>query len=215
MSLMKIVAAALAGAALLAATKADWTKTVTPTPAGTYVIGNPAAPKKLVEYASYTCSHCATFAGESAAPLKAAIASGKVSVEFRHAIRDTLDLSAAILARCAGPTRFQAASEAIFAAQPQLFARAEKVTLPPGNDFVAAAKAYANGTGLLPIVAKHGVTPARAEQCLSDKAEYVRMEMMTREAWSERKIPGTPHFLVNGAAVDAHNWATLAPRLTN
>lgn len=215
MNRMKIIAAALAGAALLAATKADWTKQVTPTPTGTYVVGNPAAPKKLVEYASYTCNHCASFAGEASAPLKAAIASGKVSVEFRHAIRDTLDLSAAILARCAGPARFTAASEAIFAAQDQLFAKAEKVTLPPGNDVVAAAKAYANGTGLLPIIARHGVTPARAEQCLSDKAEYARIEAMTREAWSERKIPGTPHFLINGAPVDAHNWATLAPRLTN
>lgn len=215
MKTLKIGAALLAAAALIAGAKADWTSTARQTPEGTFVLGNPAAPQKLVEYASYTCNHCATFAGEAAAPLEAAVASGKVSVEFRHALRDPLDLAAAVLARCAGPARFFAASNAIFAAQDALFDKAEKVVPPAGADPVAAAKAYAAGSGLLPIVARHGVTPARAEQCLSDRAEYGRLRAMTDEAWGQRKIPGTPHFLINGAPVDANSWAALAPRLTN
>src|SRR5205823_482287 len=45
------------------------------------------------------------------------IKSGKVSLEYRHLIRDRLDLGAAVMARCAGPARFDGNSHAIFAAQ--------------------------------------------------------------------------------------------------
>ncbi len=41
----------------------DWTRTAAATPEGGYLIGNPAAATRIVEYASYTCPHCAHFAG--------------------------------------------------------------------------------------------------------------------------------------------------------
>ena len=49
-------------AAIPAPNGGDWTKTVTETPAGGYVMGNPEAPVKVVEYASLTCNHCAACA---------------------------------------------------------------------------------------------------------------------------------------------------------
>ena len=89
----------------------DWSATTTRLPSGAMLIGNPAAPLKLVEYGSYTCSHCAAFAAESDKVLKhEMIATGSVSLEYRHLIRDRLDLAAAILARCAGTPRFASAS---------------------------------------------------------------------------------------------------------
>ncbi|HEX8580099.1 MAG TPA: thioredoxin domain-containing protein, partial [Allosphingosinicella sp.] len=39
----------------------DWTQTVSATPAGGFLMGNPAAKVKLVEYGSMTCGHCAAF----------------------------------------------------------------------------------------------------------------------------------------------------------
>ncbi len=39
------------------------------TPDGGFVIGNPDAPLKLVEYASHTCSHCAEFSDEGSGPM--------------------------------------------------------------------------------------------------------------------------------------------------
>src|SRR3546814_5936191 len=47
----------LAGAAAPAPQAGDWTRTVTQTAAGSFVMGNPAAPVKLIEYLSYTCPH--------------------------------------------------------------------------------------------------------------------------------------------------------------
>lgn len=220
MKTAKILGLAAAAAALVAATSVDWTRRVSQTAAGAYVLGNPAAPKKLVEYASYTCSHCAHFSGEASAPLKKAVATGKVSVEFRHALRDRLDLTAALLARCAGPARFFETSEAIFAAQNDWMqkgaayesANGEKVSQAGPID---GTKLLARESGLLTLVGRFGVTAQKADQCLADPAQQKLLVAQTNEAWDTRQIPGTPHFLINGTSVDATSWAGLAPRLSN
>ena len=43
-----------------------WTDVVKATPEGGMVMGNPAAPIKLVEYGSLSCPHCAKFAAAAA-----------------------------------------------------------------------------------------------------------------------------------------------------
>ena len=115
---MRLLLAFLGLAFLTAATPAPKPVPVATTASGTYVLGSAAARVKLVEYASYTCSHCADFSTQSQAVLKGRmIASGSTSLEFRHMIRDRLDLAAAVLARCAGPRNFFPTSAAIFATQ--------------------------------------------------------------------------------------------------
>ena len=47
----------------------EWRDTVTVTDMDGYMIGNPDAPIKLVEYASLTCPTCARFAAEGMEPL--------------------------------------------------------------------------------------------------------------------------------------------------
>src|SRR3546814_17929114 len=70
---------------------------------GGFVMGKPDARTSLVEYISYTCSHCAEFTQKAAAPLKINwISTGAINVEIRNAVRDRYDLTAALLARCGG-----------------------------------------------------------------------------------------------------------------
>jgi hypothetical protein len=58
-------------------------------------MGNPQA-RRLVEYMSYTCPHCAHFEAESALALRnGPIASGKGSFEVRHLLRDPIDATIA------------------------------------------------------------------------------------------------------------------------
>ncbi|MFX5009123.1 thioredoxin domain-containing protein, partial [Acinetobacter baumannii] len=72
-------------------------------PTGTYVIGNPRAPVKIVEYLSFTCPHCAAFARESSAVLRGQmIRSGSVMIEYRPAVRDQADLAVTLLLKCIG-----------------------------------------------------------------------------------------------------------------
>ena len=54
--------ATLAGAAQIAAqAKPNWQLTFSLSAKGGHIVGNPAAANKIVEYASYTCGHCAEF----------------------------------------------------------------------------------------------------------------------------------------------------------
>src|SRR5687767_11573915 len=75
-----------------------WTEKVTVTPEGGYLLGNPAAPIKLVEYGALSCSHCAEFSEAAFTELRDDyIASGRVSYELRLFMLNALDLPAAML----------------------------------------------------------------------------------------------------------------------
>lgn len=190
----------------------DWTATVTQTPTGAFVMGNPKARVKLVEYLSLTCDHCAHFAAEALGPLKSNyIRSGLVSLELRHAIRDPFDIAASLLVRCEGPGGYFAATETVLAKQPEWLQRASELPgeepgdKPMNERLIAMAKASGLDT-LFP--------PARVGPCLSNPAEHKRLAAMADEAWVKRKIEGTPAFLINGVVQpDVASWDALEPKL--
>ncbi|CAN5562137.1 hypothetical protein BH09PSE4_BH09PSE4_20830 [soil metagenome] len=194
----------------------DWTKTVGRTADGAYMIGNPAAKVRLIEYASYTCPHCAHFAAESESVLKRQmVRSGRVSMIFRHALRDPMDLTAALLARCTR-TGFSSASDAIFAAQGEWEKRGATY-LNDNNAQIAAIsqdaqlKAIATGSGLRALMRKRGLTNARIDACLADASEQAVLAKMADDAWAT--IKGTPTFVLDGTQIDMATWETLEPLL--
>src|SRR3546814_11139193 len=67
----------------------DWTKVVVATTEGGVRMGNPDAPVKLIEFASFTCPHCREFnaAAEDVLTSKY-VASGKVSQLGRASCRE-------------------------------------------------------------------------------------------------------------------------------
>lgn len=212
---LKLIGAALV--LLAAAPATDWTKRVTQTPQGAFVLGNPAAKARLVEYVSYTCNHCADFTNEASAPLKARyVAGGGMAVEVRHAVRDPIDLAATLLARCTGPARFFAAHEKLFATQEQWFgqgvryARTNQAALEqaPGPERV---RMLAKAAGLGGVV---GLNETQVNACLADPVQQKPVMAMTQEAWQTRAIPGTPYFMLNGQGIsNVTSWAALEPRL--
>jgi protein-disulfide isomerase len=212
---MRILLALLALFALGAAKPVDWTKTVSRTAAGSYVIGNPAAKVRLVEYMSYTCPHCAEFAAEATTPLmRDYIARGLVAFEPRNAVRDPLDLAAAIATRCSLPARFPGNHEAVFAAQNMLFEGASKFDpAPTANNPVAGMKAMSRASGLTAVMAKRGVPAAALDACYASKAAQAPVLAMTNDAWNTKKIPGTPAFFLNGKAIETNTWGGIEPLL--
>lgn len=214
---MRLVLLALAAIGLIGAApaKVDWTRRVTLTPTGSYILGNPAAKVRLVEYLSYTCPHCAHFAKDSAVPLRQTyIRSGKVSVELRNAVRDGLDLTAAILVHCGAPASFFARHEAVFANQDAMFQKIEawQAANPAPADMDAAVKAFASGAGLSTLMAQQGIPLARQNQCLADQKLRAMLVAQTKEAFETRNISGTPTFLLDGEQFGG-NWATVEPKL--
>lgn len=197
----------------------DWSRTVTATSEGAFVIGNPAAKSRLVEYVSYTCPHCAHFVAEATGPLKRGwVTRGAMAVEVRNLVRDRYDLAAALLARCGGAARFAGIHEAIFAAFPQWIAKVQAYetapsTLPADAGPDAAIVDIADKTGLFTLMAKRGVTPAQARACLVNGKARDAVMAMRKRAIEQDGITGTPGFLIDGKRVDAHDWAALRPLL--
>ena len=194
----------------------EWARAAVPTPQGGMLIGDPAARAKLVEYGSYTCSHCAEFAEASKSGLGAMLREGRANLEYRHLIRDPLDLAAVMVARCGGPSRFARIHEAIFAGQATWlqrgasFARTNGATLAKAQPLVQL-RALADGAGLSAIGRAQGLTDPQLARCFSDRAGLDRLVAASQQVPAE--VKGTPAFFLNGRFAEAADWARLQPLL--
>lgn len=199
----------------------DWSQTVTATSAGGFMMGNPNAAVKLVEFGSMTCPHCREFDETGMQPLiDKYVKTGRVSFEFRNYVRDPYDLASALIARCNGPKGFFPLTRAMFKDQPKWIAKLQTVppeqqqalaTLAPSQQFVEIAKM----AGFQQWAAQRGLPSAKSTACLSNEAEINRLVQMTSDANSEfPQFPGTPAFTLNGELLDkAGSWALLEPKL--
>ena len=187
----------------------DWRQVVSQTRVGAFVVGNPAAPIKLAEYLSYTCPHCAAFE-RAARPVlfNEWVRRGVVRVEYRNAVRDPVDLAAAMLARCAGTTGFFGASEAIFRDQAAIMQRAAGLA---GQNVGGNFKAMAERTGLITLMRRRGMSQARIDQCFATDTDRDRLLAMANAAF--QRISGTPSFEINDRAIDGHDWASVETAL--
>jgi protein-disulfide isomerase len=216
---MKHIALALAATALIGAAP-NWSTTVTKSAMNAYVLGNPAAKVKLVEYISYTCGHCAHFNAEGGSALKRAyIPTGKVSVEFRNAVRDQFDLTAALAARCGGPAKFHGNTDVIMAAQSVWMGKAQAwanenaskmQSMPINTVLLTLSKAL----GFEAMLAKRGVAPKQLAACMVDQNAQKQVVAMAKDAFEVQQISGTPSFTINGRMLDhVHDWSNLEPAL--
>lgn len=198
----------------------DWSKMVTQTSEGGFVMGNPNADVKLVEFGSMTCSHCADFAEKGVGPLvENYVKTGRVAFEFRNFVRDPLDITMALIARCGGEQKFFPLTEAMFANQADIFQQVQSSSaeeqqqiaqLPPAQQFAG----FARLAGLQQWAAQRGIPSARQQQCLADQAAIDRLVQMTSDASSQHDVQGTPSFLINGKlAENAANWEALEPQI--
>ena len=215
-----MVAAAVMLASAVDAAPVDWTRTIATTPAGAYVIGNPRAKVKLVEYLSLTCSHCAAFAAEGMPVLRRDyIARGTVSLEVRNAVRDGFDMAGVLASRCAGPAGYFAVSERILATQAQwmpmaqAYATAQAGKPAPASE-AAAIAGMAGAAGFDQLLRARGMTPVRVRACFADPRQTAVATAMAQDAFGRANIPGTPAFMLNGAMLaDSSSWALLKPKL--
>jgi|TARA_R100001244_G_scaffold39766_12_gene36033 protein-disulfide isomerase len=225
---MKFRSAYLASAVMTAAVlippasaqQTDWTKRVTVSAMGGHVLGNPLAQNRLVEYVSYTCNHCADFEVSSNGPLKTGfVAKGHVSAEVRNYVRDPLDFTAAILARCGGRTKFFGNHNALMASQSVWLKTAQSISPDKQKvwyqgEIIDRLKKIATDIGFYPIMAKRGITKAQADTCLADKSAQDQILAMSKYGSDTVKITGTPSFTINDKLLDGvHNWPALKPRL--
>lgn len=192
-----------------------WSATIGESGIGAYSVGNPQAKVKLVEYFSYTCSHCAEFAKEAGAPLKAQyIDKGSVLFEYRNLIRDPVDMTAAMLARCGGAKAFAANHQAIFAAQPVWLAKAAKLTKEQQAPWYQGALGertarIAADVGLDALMRGRGYSAAQIKACLSSGVAEAELMGMTNIGLNADRVKGTPTFFINGRRAEVGHWPEL------
>jgi protein-disulfide isomerase len=196
-----------------------WTEVVATTPDGGYVMGNPDAPIKLVEYGSLSCPACAKFAQDSYEQLvNEFVASGRVSFEFRSFAIHPQDIPLTVLAQCGSTEAFFPLTHQIYTnfeamnaplGNPEAQAKANAATqLPPPQRFLALADAL----GYTEFFAQRGIAVDQGKACLSDPANAQKVADFAQQ-YSENGITGTPTLLVNGGRLDANDWASTREAL--
>lgn len=196
-----------------------WTEVVSETADGGFVMGNPDAPVKVIEFGSFTCPHCRDFSTESSSERDAMVETGKLSFEYRAFVRDPIDMSAALLARCGGADPFFALSEQIFINQEDMMQKAqalgndkyqELVSKPLGERFGAIA----NSVGLIDFAKQRGISAEKAKQCLADATTIDKLVKQVQADTAKYNIEGTPTLVMNGNVVEnAASWQVMRAKL--
>ena len=146
--------------------------------------GSEDAPITLIEYGSVTCGGCKFFHDKIMPRVEQDyIETGKVRFIFREALRNDVDTALIAMARCKGPDKFFAITDAIFEKQPEI---------------IKSAQAGKVLDTFLDIGAEFGInTQAQFDACYEDMD--IRLDMIEVQETSELyELRGTPTLIVNG-----------------
>ena len=197
----------------------NWSAAVAPTERG-HLLGNPEAESRLIEFVSYTCSHCASFAmeGDPAIDLTLLIR-GRMAVEVRPVIRNALDLTVTLLAQCGDPAGFKDRHRAFMYGQSAWLAKFQNAPQSQQAIWARADKASrmnaASGLGLADMLVQRGQSISEVNGCVMNDAAAQKIIDNDTADRLEFKIEGTPSFALDGKLLtDVHNWTALYPVLS-
>tara|TARA_R110002094_G_scaffold137887_4_gene129408 strand:- start:779 stop:1447 length:669 start_codon:yes stop_codon:yes gene_type:complete len=148
------------------------------------VLGNPDAAVTMIEYASYTCPHCARFHAGPYNQLKADfIDSGKIKFVYREVYFDRYGLWASMVARCGGQERFFGITDLIYKGQSQ---------------WTRAGEPAAIVEELRKIGRLSGLENDALEACLQDAEMATTLTKWEEQNRTADGIDSTPSFVING-----------------
>ncbi len=146
-----------------------------------HALGNPDAPVTVIEYASPTCPHCATFHATAYDPFKEQyVDTGKVRFIVRPFVRNALDAAVFMLADAAGGDAYHEVVATYLKTQ-NTWATSDKP-----RDAIYA------------IALQLGFTEETFNAALTNQALFTGMEAQREQALEEFGLTGTPTFYVNG-----------------
>lgn len=148
-------------------------------------LGQPDAPVKVVEYASFTCPHCASFHKNAWEKIKENyIDTGKVQFTMREVYFDRYGLWAGMVARCGdSEQRYFGIVDVLFETQ--------RTWTGPGEP----AGIVEN---LRKIGRQAGLSAAEIDTCLNDAAKAQALVATYQQNATADDVRGTPTFFING-----------------
>ena len=183
--------------ALLGAANAQTTEDIDTSTVMEMTLGNPDAPVTVIEYASYTCPHCATFHAGPYKQLKSEyIDAGKIQFIYREVYFDRYGLWASAIARCAGtPSAFFGISDMIYTTQ---------------SEWTRAGEPVAIVDELRKIGRVAGLGQEQLEACLNDQDTLRTLVAWYQQNAEEHGIRSTPAFVINGTTYNNMSFAEMS-----
>ncbi|NGP17456.1 thioredoxin domain-containing protein [Devosia aurantiaca] len=143
--------------------------------------GSADAPVTVIEYASPTCPHCATFHNTVYEPFKEEyINTGKVKFVLRPFARNAIDAAIFLLAEAAGPVAYHNVIATYFKTQ---------------NEWGMSDKPR---DALFTVAQQLGFTEETFNAALTNQDGFTAIEAQKNQALDEFGLTGTPTFYVNG-----------------
>lgn len=148
------------------------------------ILGKLDAPVEVIEYASFTCPHCAHFHETAFDELKKNyIDTGKVKFVYREVYFDKFGLWAGMVARCGGPEKYFPISDMIYDTQ---------------KEWIGDGQANAIADNLRKIGLKAGLTTEAIDACLNDNDKAKGMVAAYQANATKDGIDSTPSFVIDG-----------------
>ena len=155
-------------------------------------MGAEDAPVTLIEYASYTCPHCANFHTGVLKQLKEEyIDTGKMKLIYREVYFDRYGLWASMIARCGGPEKFFGISDLIYKGQ---------------SDWSRAGGASEIIDALRKIGGIAGLDKDTVEACLQDGTKAQTLVAWYQENATADGVEATPSFVLNGTRISNQSY---------
>ena len=147
-------------------------------------LGEPEAPVTVIEYASFTCPHCATFHQQSFDRLKEEyVDTGQVRYVYREVYFDRFGLWASLVARCAGADRYFGIVDLLYERQSEWLAGGEPAEI---------------AENLRRLGRSAGLDDGQLNQCLQDGEKAQALVAEYQKNAEADGINSTPSFVIGG-----------------
>ncbi len=159
------------------------------------VKGDVNAPVEIIEYASFTCPHCARFSNEVLPQIEENyIKTGKVKLVYRDVYFDKYGMWAAMVARCS-PEKFFGISDMIYKTQ---------------GDWVKSGSDQGIADSLRKIGLMAGIGKDQLDACMNDSAKLKALVGWYQENATRDNITSTPSFLIDGKSYSNMSYDDFA-----
>jgi protein-disulfide isomerase len=164
------------------------------------VIGDADAPIEIIEYASYTCPHCANFHTTVFKDLKKNyIDTGKVRFVYREVYFDKFGLWASMVARCGGDLRYFGIQDILYNTQSEW--------IGGGQEAMAIVE------NLRKIGKQAGLSDEALDTCMNDGDMAQAMVAKFEQETAADEVNGTPTLIINGEKNSNMSYADLSAKL--
>lgn len=159
-------------------------------------LGNPDAKVTVIEYASFTCPHCANFHETVFGDLKQNyIDTDKINFVYREVYFDRLGLWAGMTARCGDGEKYFGISDMIYDKQ---------------REWIDTQDPNASINNLRTIGKTAGLTDEQLDACYADADMAKAMVAVFQENSKADDVKGTPTFIINGETYTNMSYADFS-----